>query len=315
MEPTPWCAGMVVVPKKSGKLRICVDLKPLNQSVLREIHPLPKVDETLAQLAGAKVFSKLDANSGFWQIPLLQPSRHLTTFITPMGRYCFNKLPFGISSAPEHFQRRMSELLTGLQGVLCHMDDILVFGRDDTEHNQRLEAVLKRVEEAGATFNLSKCEFNRNTLTFLGNVIDANGIRADPSKTEAIREMQPPTLLPAVRRFLGMANQLGKFTPNLAELTKPLQDLLGKSRAWTWGPAQSTAFKQVQEELTKPTVLALYDPRAPTKVSADASSHGLGAVLLQQIDGSWRPVSFASRSMSETEQRYAQIEKEALATT
>ena len=312
-EPTPWCAGMVVVPKKSGKLRICVDLKPLNQSVLREVHPLPKVDETLAQLAGAKVFSKLDANSGFWQIPLSQPSRHLTTFITPMGRYCFNKLPFGISSAPEHFQRRMSELLTGLQGVLCHMDDVLVFGRDDAEHNQRLEAVLRRVEEAGATLNLSKCEFNRSTLTFLGNVIDANGIRADPSKTEAIREMQPPTSVPAVRRFLGMVNQLGKFTPNLAELTKPLRDLLGKSRAWTWGPAQSTAFKQVQEELTKPTVLALYDPRAPTKVSADASSHGLGAVLLQQIDGSWRPVSFASRSMSETEQRYAQIEKEALA--
>lgn len=111
-----------------------------------------------------------------------------------------------------------------------------------------------------------------------------------------------------------MANQR-KFTPDLAELTKPLGDLLGKSRAWTWGPTQSTAFKQVQEELTKPTVLALYDPSAPTKVSADASSHGLGAVLLQQIDGSWRPVLFTSRSMPETEQRYAQIEKEALATT
>ena len=103
-QPTPWCAGMVVVPKKSGKVRICVDLKPLNASVLREAHPLPKVDETLAQLSGAKVFSKLDANSGFWQIPLSQTSRLLTTFITPMGRYCFNKLPFGISSAPEHFQ-------------------------------------------------------------------------------------------------------------------------------------------------------------------------------------------------------------------
>ena len=103
-QPTPWCARMVVVPKKSGKVRICVDLKPLNASILREVHPLPKVDETLAQLSGAKVFSKLDANSGFWQIPLSQTSRLLTTFITPMGRYCFNKLPFGVSSAPEHFQ-------------------------------------------------------------------------------------------------------------------------------------------------------------------------------------------------------------------
>ncbi len=140
-EPTPWCAGLVVVPKKSGSVRLCVDLKPLNRSVLRETHPLPKVDETLAQLAGAKTFSKLDANSGFWQIPLSQSSRLLTTFITPMGRYCFNKLPFGISSAPEHFQRRMSELLTGLQGVLCQMDDILVFGKDEAEHDQRLDAV------------------------------------------------------------------------------------------------------------------------------------------------------------------------------
>ena len=244
-EPTPWCDGMVVVPKKSGNIRICVDLKPLNLSVLREVHPLPKVDETLAQLSGAKVFSKLDANSGFWQIPLSQSSRHLTTFITPMGRYCFNKLPFGISSAPEHFQRRMSELLTGLQGVLCHMDDVLFFGKDHAEHNQRLEAVLRRVEEAGATLNPSKCEFNKNTLTFLGNVIDANGIRADPAKTEAVEEMQTPTSVSGVRRFLGMANQLGKFTPNLAELTQPLRELLGKSRAWTWGPTQPSAFKQV----------------------------------------------------------------------
>ena len=109
-DPTPWCAGMVVVPKKNGAVRICVDLKPLNVSVLREIHPLPKVDETLAQLTGAKMFSKLDTNSGFWQIPLEQCSRLLTTFITPFGRYCFNKLPFGISSAPEHFQKRMSQM-------------------------------------------------------------------------------------------------------------------------------------------------------------------------------------------------------------
>ena len=113
-EPTPWCAGIVVVLKKSGNVHICVDLKPLNESVLREVHPLPMVDDTLAYLAGARVFSKLDANSGFWQIPLSQSSRLLTTFITPTGRYCFNKLPFGISSAPEHFQRRMSELLEGL---------------------------------------------------------------------------------------------------------------------------------------------------------------------------------------------------------
>ena len=117
-EPTPWCAGMVVVPKKSGKVRICVDLKPLNEGVLRETFPIPPVDDTLAQLSGATIFSKVDANSGFWQIPLAEESQLLTTFITPQGRYCFQKLPFGISSAPELYQRRMSQILTGLEGVL-----------------------------------------------------------------------------------------------------------------------------------------------------------------------------------------------------
>ena len=124
-------------------VRICVDLKPQNHSVLREVHPLPKVDDTLAQLAGAKLFSKLDANSGFWQIPLSPSSRLLTTFITPSGQYCFNKLPFGISSAQEHFQKRMSKILSGLHGIVCQMDDVLVFGSDRTQHDARLLAVLQ----------------------------------------------------------------------------------------------------------------------------------------------------------------------------
>ena len=314
-QPTPWCAGMVVVPKKNGKVRICVDLKPLNQSVLREVHPLPKVDETLARLSGAKIFSKLDANSGFWQIPLSPSSRLLTTFITPMGRYCFNKLPFGISSAPEHFQRRMSEILANLPGVVCQMDDILIFGKTQREHDNHLEAVLRCIEEANVTLSPQKCEFSKTKLTFLGHVIDTDGIRADPEKTKAIVDMSPPTSVSELRRFLGMANQLGKFTPNLAQITQPLRELLSKSRNWIWGPSQSKAFDQVKEELSKPTTLALYDLAAPTKISADASAYGLGAVLLQKTDGLWRPVAFASRSMSETERRYAQIEKEALAAT
>ena len=328
--PTPWCAGMVVAPKKSahffgattmpahqpaGAVRICVDLKPLNQSVLREVHPLPKVDDTLAQLAGAKWFSKLDANSGFWQIPLSPESRLLTTFIIPSGRYCFNKLPFGISSAPEHFQKRMSKILAGLEGVVCQMDDVLVFGSDRAQHNARLLAVLKRIESAGATLNAQKCVFGVTSVNFLGHVIDQTGIRADPEKTLAIQQMKPPTTVPELRRFMGMVNQLGKFTPNLAQLSQPLRELLGKNSTWVWGPSQSEAFSLVKEELSKSTTLALYDPEAPTKVSADASSYGLGAVLMQETESRWRPVAYASRSMSDTEQRCAQIEKEALAIT
>ena len=165
--PTPWCAGMAVVPKKDKTVRICVDLKPLNQSVLRETHPLLKVDDTLAQLTNAKVFSKLDANSGFWQIPLAEKSWHLTTFLTsfghfwrshhlttflaPFGCFCFNKMPFGISSAPEHFQKQMNEILSGLPGVVCLIDDVLVYGSIQEEHDKHLQAVLERIQSAGAT--------------------------------------------------------------------------------------------------------------------------------------------------------------------
>ena len=152
-SPTPWCAGMVVVRKKSGAVRICVDLKPLNESVKREVHPIPRVDETLAQLTGAKIFSKLDANSGYWQIPLAEESRLLTTFVTPFGRYCFHKLPFGISSAPELFQRRMNVILDGLDGRVCQIDDVLVFGKDEAEHDARLRQVLERIQEKGVTLN------------------------------------------------------------------------------------------------------------------------------------------------------------------
>ena len=314
-EPAPWCAGMVMVPKKGGAVRICVDLKPLNENVLRELHPLPKVDEMLAQLARSQIFSKLDANCGFWQIPLAKKSHHLTTFITPFGRYCFHKIPFGISSAPEHFQKRMSAILSGLDGVLCLMDDVLVYGRDINEHNKRMTETLRRIQAAGVTLNPSKCEFGKTQLKFLGHLVDQDGVRADPKKTSAIIDMKPPTNITEMRRFMGMVTQLGKFSQNLADLTQPLRQLLSKQSAWLWGPHQERAFKSVKEELAKPTTLAHYDSQAPARITADASSYGLGAVLMQRVDLKWKPVAYASRTMTETEKRYAQIEKEALAVT
>ena len=258
-EPTPWCAGRGVVPKKDGKVRICVDLKPLNESVLREVHPLPKVDETLALLTGAKVFSKLDANSGFWQIPLSKSLRLLTTFITPTGRYCFNKLPFGVLSAPEHFQKRMSAILSGLNGVVCQVDDVLVFGKDRTEHDARFSEVLKHIESAGATLNPEKCEFAKKTLKFQGHVINEKGISADPDKTAAIQQMPPPKDISELRRFLGVVNQMGKFSSKLADLTQPLRELWSKKNMWIWEENQNKAFEQVKNELSNPTTLALYD--------------------------------------------------------
>ncbi|KAK7106504.1 hypothetical protein V1264_017754 [Littorina saxatilis] len=313
--PTDWCAPIVVVPKAhNDAVRICVDLTRLNESVKRENYPLPSTDQLLAQLEEATVFTKLDCNSGFYQVPLEKSSQELTTFITPIGRFCFQCLLFGISSGSEVFHRIMTQLLSDIPGVICDIDDVLVYGRNQVEHDQRLKQVLEKLQDAGVTLN-DKCAFGQTSIKFLGHVISKDGVQMDPDKVEAIRNMPRPKSVPELRRVLGLVNFVRKFSPNLAEETRPLRDLLKKEIQWTWGDAQERAFQRLKEQLTSPPVLAHYSTSLPTKVSADASSYGLGAVLLQERDGEWQPVFFASRSMTSTEQRYAQVEKEALAST
>jgi len=251
-----------------------------------------------------KVFTGLGTLGGDYTIKLKED--------TPVP---FNKFPFGISSAPELFQRRMNSILEGLEGVVCLMDDVLVYGKDEAEHDARLLRVLERLEAVGATLNREKCAFKQSSVKFLGHLVGGDGVRADPEKTSAIREMETPQSVSDCRRFLGMMNQLGKFSLWISELTQPLQELLRTKRSWLWGPDQEQSFNQVKEELSQPTTLVLYDPKRELKVSADASSFGLGAVLFQQDGDNWKPVAYASRSLSETERRYAQIEKEALAVT
>ena len=179
--------GVLKWSSVNNKVCICVDLTKLYRSVCRERHILPSVEQTFK---GAKVFSKLDANSGFWQIKLSPRSALLTTFITPMGRFCFNRLPFGIMSAPEFYLKKMSHILSDLTGVVCMMDNLLVFGKTQEEHDLRLEAVLQKISAAGITLNLDKCQFSTDAVKFLGHVIDRAEIHPDPDKLHAIQQMQ-----------------------------------------------------------------------------------------------------------------------------
>ena len=195
------------------------------------------------------------------------------------------------------------------------MDDALILEKDVQEYDARLEQVLQQIQAAGATLNQEKCQFHKSSIKLLGHLADATGIPPDADKMSVIANLPTPQNISDLRCLMGMINQLGKFSSNLAELTQPLRELISKKNEWMWGEAQDEAFAKVKSELTKPTVLALYDVSTNLKVSADASLYGLGAVLLQQNNSCWQPVAFTSRVMSDTERRYAQVEKEALAMT
>ena len=274
------------------------------------------VDESLSKLGGSKIYSKLDANSGFWQINLDKESRRLTTFLSPFGRFWFNRLPFGIASAPEIFQRAMSRLLEGIPGVVCHMDDILIHGKDLASHDVTLRKVLSKLQDAGLTLNRDKCEFRRTSLRFLGYVINEEGLRPDSRKVKAIQDFPSPTNKTDLRRLNGMLNQMAKFIPHLASTNAPMRALLKEGHEWHWGPQQEEALRQIKVVLTSSETIAHYDPKLPTILATDASNVGLGAVLLQtQGDGHKRPVTYISRSLTDAEKNYAAIEKEALGVT
>ena len=312
-EPTEWCAPMVPVIKKSGDVRICVDLKHLNESIVPPKFVIPTKEDILSELSDGTVFSSLDATSGFWQIPQDSECVKLTTFITLFGRNCFNRLPFGITSSPEIFQFKMNELLEGLEGVVVYMDDILVYGSNMKEHDERLFKVLHVPNQNRLKLNDSKCQYRQSELKFLGQSISKYGVGISRDKVAAIQNLAPPTNVTKWKRALGMINYLCSYIDQLSTVLKPLNDLLKCDIYWFCSPEQEAAFMKVKDLISTAPGLAYSDPTKITVVSADASSYGLGGILFQYHGKELRPVAFASHTLSQAENGYAQIEKECLA--
>ena len=316
-EPTEWCHPMVLVRKPNGNIRVCIDLTKLNNQTNREFYELPSVDETLAKLGSqCKFMAKLDANSGYWQLPMDQDSKLKCTFTTPFGRFCPTRAPFGLTSLPEIFSKRMDQVVNKLEGVAKSMDDFLVFGSTFEEYVGRLRALLKKFEEEGLTLNSEKCVFNAKEVEFLGHVITSTGIKPVNQKLEALTGFPQPSNITELRSFLGMAQQMSKFCPRLAQISESLRELLSSKTAWLWEPCHTTAFNEIKQEMSKPPTLALYDVNRPTKVRTDGSKlNGLSVIVLQKVQDDWQPVDCASRFLTKAEKNYYPIELELLAIT
>jgi hypothetical protein len=312
---TPWVSQLHVVHKKDKKaVRICIDPKFLNKALLREYHPMSTVQDVLTRLDGCKQFTVLDANMGYYQIELAPESALLTTFNSPWGRYYYRRLPMGVKSAPEIFQRAMEEVFVNVPETEIIMDDLLLPTIDTKETDRVLEATLQTAEENNLRFRFSKSKFARREAEYVGSYFTDQGVKVSTEKVRAIKDMPMPNKVEDVRTLLGMATYLSKHIPQFSNVTAPLRDCIktkgkGKNEPFFFDEPQILAFEELKQLLSNAPVLRYYSMNEPITVSCDASMLGLGAVILQGD----RPVAYASKALTTTEQAYAQIEKELLA--
>jgi len=308
-EPTDWVSSITYVMKEDGSLRICLDPRDLNKALKRGQHHTPTIEELSHKFAGATVFSKLDARSGYWAVPLDQESQVLTTFNSPFGRFCFKRLPFGLKTSQDVFQHAMDEILQDLQGVVSIADDITVFGNTEAEHDNNMSQLMKRAQKTGLVFNPGKCKLKASEVKFFGNIYSKEGVKPDPKKVEAIVKLKEPSNKQELQTFLGMITYLSAYIPRLSDHTHHLRQLLQKDAEFQWHNEQQVAFDNLKQLITNASALQYFDPTKPSVVQVDASLNALGAALIQDD----KVIAYAAKSLTETETRYANNERELLA--
>ena len=309
---SPWAAPIVVVNKSNGSIRICGDFKGLNRNIDVDQHPIPTLDSLLEKHQGGKFYSKIDLADAYLQIELDDESKKFCVVNTPFGLYQYNRMCFDIASSPAQFQRCMDSMIIDLPGTVAYLDDIIVTGKSEEEHWFNLQNVLQRLSDYGFSIKESKCEFFKTSVEYLGHVIDEKGKHPSNSAIEAIKLLKKPENVQEVQAFLEKINYYVRFIQNLSEKASPLYFLLKKSSKFKWTNDCQAAFEKLKTDVISATKLSHYNETKPLILATDASQRGIGAVLMQKQNDEERPIAHASKTLSSTQQRYSQIEREAL---
>jgi hypothetical protein len=311
---SPFGAPIIFVPKANGKLRMCVDYRQLNARTVKNRYPLPRIDELLDRLQGSSVFSKLDLQSGYWQIRIKPEDIPKTAFRTRYGHFEWKVLPFGLTNAPATFQALMNNVLRPFldKFVVVYLDDILIFSRTPEEHMQHLQQVLEALEKHELYVGVSKCAFGQSSVGFLGHIVSGAGIQPDPAKVAAVREWPTPKNVKDVRSFLGLTGYYRRFVRQYSARALALTELTKSDVPWRWSDKQQASFDALKSALCSAPVLVLPDPSLPFEVFTDASNFALGAVLLQNHGKGKQPVAYLSRKLTDTEKNYPTGDREML---
>ena len=320
---SPWCNAVVLVHKKDGGLRFCINFRRLNSRTKKDAYPIPRMQETMESMVGAQFFSTMDLKSRFWQVKMAKDSQQYTTFtVGSMGVYEFLRMPYGLCNAPVTFQRLMQNCLRelNLTYALIYLDDVIVFSRTEDEHLHRLQVVFGRFLEHGLKLKPSKCHFLQDEITFLGHEISADGMRPGTANLKAIAEMAPPKTYTQIRHFTGMTGFFRRFIKGYSKIAKPLKDLLKgeasklKNEELKLTPEALHAFEELKKKCMTAPVLVFANFHKPFRLETDASGEGLGAILLQESDdGQYHPVAFASWELKGGEPKYHSSKLEFLA--